>query len=93
MLKRATIKVYGLVQGVNFRYSLKEKAESLGLSGWVANKEDGSVKIVAEGEENKLKELIFFAQSGYPLALVKKVEIQWSKPKGERGFEVRYEES
>lgn len=66
------------------------KAEELGLSGWVKNEPDGSVTIVAEGEEEKLKELIKEIEKGPSFAQVKEIKIKWEKPKGEKGFEVRF---
>jgi acylphosphatase len=91
MNKRAIIKVFGLVQGVNFRYYTKRKAEDLGVVGWVKNEADGSVTVVAEGDEENLKELIEWVKKGPPLASVKKVRIEWKMPKGEKGFEVRFD--
>ena len=46
--------VSGRVQGVGFRYWVKEEAEALGLKGWVRNLRDGSVEVEAEGEEDAL---------------------------------------
>lgn len=91
MKKRVVIKVYGLVQGINFRYYTVEKAERLQLSGWVKNEPDDSITIVAEGEEGRLKELIDWAKKGPPLARVDNTEIDWQEPLGEEGFEARYE--
>ena len=45
----------GRVQGVGFRYFAKEAAEIEGLSGWVANRPDGSVEVMAEGEASALR--------------------------------------
>lgn len=89
-VKRAKIKVFGLVQGVNFRYYTKEQAEKLNLAGWVKNEPDGSVIIIAEGEEENIKKLIDWSKSGPPLASVSNIEVEWEKPLGEKGFEVRY---
>ena len=55
---RIVIKVYGLVQGVFFRYTTRKIARKLGLSGYVKNMHDGSVLIDAEGPDDKLKELL-----------------------------------
>ncbi|MFX1410399.1 MAG: acylphosphatase, partial [Promethearchaeota archaeon] len=48
-MKRIKIKVYGLVQGVFFRYTTRKVARNLGLAGYVKNMPDGSVLIEAEG--------------------------------------------
>ena len=51
MKKRLEAIVYGYVQGVYFRYYTKREAENLGLTGWVANRSDGAVQVVAEGDK------------------------------------------
>ncbi|MEM2035841.1 MAG: acylphosphatase [Candidatus Caldarchaeum sp.] len=51
-------RVYGRVQGVWFRSSMKELADELGLDGWVRNVEDGSVEDVIAGDEEKVKKLV-----------------------------------
>ena len=91
MKKRVGIRIYGFVQGVNFRYYTKEEAEKLNLSGWVKNEPDDSITIVAEGEGEDLKNLIEWSKKGPPLASIENVKIEWQEPRGEKGFKVRYE--
>jgi len=88
--KRVVIKIYGLVHGVNFRYYTVGEAQNLGLSGFVKNEPDGSVTIVAEGEEDKLKKMIEWAKKGPSWAKVEEIKIKWEEPIGEEGFEVRF---
>ncbi|MBF0570058.1 MAG: acylphosphatase [Candidatus Omnitrophica bacterium] len=57
-LSRNEIIFKGRVQGVGFRYTAREYARDLGLSGWVRNLGDGSVQLVVEGDENIILELI-----------------------------------
>ena len=71
------IKVTGKVQGVFYRASAKDKAQQLGLSGMVKNEQDGSVYIEAEGEEQKLKELIDWCHHGPDMAQVENVEYEY----------------
>lgn len=79
MQKQAVIQVFGQVQGVSFRYSTQQKAEELNLAGWVKNEPNGSVKIVAEGEEKDLNKLIEWCKGGEGgFAKVAKVEVDWS---------------
>ncbi|MHA1685727.1 MAG: acylphosphatase [Candidatus Heimdallarchaeaceae archaeon] len=78
--KRLEIKVYGIVQGVNFRWYTREYASKLGLTGYVRNLLDGSVEIVAEGPEEALYNLLKFAKRGPPSAQVYNVTYKWSKP-------------
>ncbi len=42
--------VYGVVQGVGFRYSTQRQAEALGVAGYARNLDDGSVQVVACGK-------------------------------------------
>jgi len=65
--------VTGKVQGVWFRASTKEKAESLALTGWARNVPDGRVEVLACGEREKISELIEWLKVGPALAEVKEV--------------------
>ena len=82
MEKRVQINVIGQVQGVFFRQGVKAEAERLGLTGWVRNEPDGSVRIVAEGEEENLQKLIAWVKVGTEFAKVEKVDVQWQEAKG-----------
>lgn len=83
--------VRGVVQGVNFRYYTVRRAQSLGLTGWVANRRDGSVETVAEGLRTALEEFLAFLHQGPPGALVSHVTVEWQRPTGEfSGFRVVY---
>ena len=62
--ERVRIRVDGRVQGVFFRASARDEAVKLGLSGWVRNNPDGSVEILAEGEGEKLDELMGWCRKG-----------------------------
>ncbi len=91
MQKRARIKISGEVQGVFFRVKTQEKAEELGLSGWVKNEADGTVKILTEGEPERLEELIKYCQSGHKFAKVERVDVKWEQASGEfKGFDIKY---
>jgi acylphosphatase len=56
--------VLGTVQGVGYRYYAEREANRLGLAGYVRNKPDGSVEVVAEGDENVLKGFISLLRTG-----------------------------
>jgi len=79
MLKRVQLIIHGRVQGVFFRQKTKQQAKRLGLAGWVRNESDGTVKIIAQGEESDLQELIVWCKmkKDNDPALVEKVEIFW----------------
>lgn len=84
MLKRVHIVVEGRVQGVFFRYYTQNIAKSLGLKGWVRNLRTGDkVEIVAEGEEEKLKQLLEWSRKGPPMARVTDLKYNWEEYKGE----------
>ncbi|MGH8012467.1 MAG: acylphosphatase [Candidatus Binataceae bacterium] len=80
----------GRVQGVFFRHAAGVQANALGLSGWVRNRSDGSVEIVAEGALQALRRLAQWAKSGPPAAEVAATREEWCEFKGEfNGFQVR----
>lgn len=66
----------GHVQGVSFRYYTQQKARELGLTGWVANHSNGTVRIVAEGDDGALEALLAFLEHGSPMARVERVAAQ-----------------
>ena len=77
------------MQGVLFRREITNVARGVGITGWVRNLPDGRVEAVAEGENEKLEELIRFCYVGPPRAKVSGVEVDWSDFKGEfRGFKI-----
>lgn len=75
-MTRIKITVYGRVQGVGFRYHTRKKAQELGLTGYVTNKPDHTVEIVADGSDEPLKALVEWAKSGPERANVKRIEIE-----------------
>jgi len=83
--------VHGRVQGVSFRYYAREKARSLGLVGYVRNRWDGTVKVVAEGPADALGQFLSWLHVGPSMASVSRVEVVWLSPKNEScTFEVRF---
>jgi acylphosphatase len=81
-LTRLEATVYGLVQGVYFRQYTWQQARQLNLVGWVANQPDGTVRVVAEGSEAALRQLLAFLHRGSPAARVERVESAWSAATG-----------
>ena len=80
---RVSLLISGRVQGVFFRLKTKEEAGKLGLTGWVKNNGDGSVEILAEGDKDKLDELIDWCKKGPQHAQVDKVAFDWQQFNGE----------
>jgi len=87
----AHVYVYGMVQGVFFRYNTKRMADLLGVSGWVKNLPDGRVEAYFEGEEDAVRRMVEWCHVGPPLARVERVEVEWGEYTGRyRGFTIRY---
>lgn len=83
--------VRGRVQGVNFRYYTLRGAERLDLTGWVANRWDGTVEAVAEGRRDALNKFRVFLQQGPPASWVQRVDVEWEAPTARFDrFKVRY---
>ncbi len=74
--KAVQVKVYGIVQGVGFRFSTVSQARRLGLTGYVRNVSDGSVEVVAEGKQEALDKLVKWLEKGPPGAIVRKVDVR-----------------
>jgi acylphosphatase len=88
--ERLHAKVHGRVQGVNFRAYTMMKAHELGVSGWVRNRADRSVEVVAEGTRPTLEKLLAWLYVGSPTSRVDTVESEWLEATGEfDGFDVR----
>ncbi|RPI25295.1 MAG: acylphosphatase [Chloroflexota bacterium] len=75
--------VEGHVQGVGFRYFVVEKATSLGLNGWVRNRWDDTVEVVAEGLRPDLVQLLRAINRGPSGAYVSDVKDDWQPATGE----------
>ena len=84
------IVVSGRVQGVFFRDSTREKAQELGLSGYVMNTPDGDVEAVFEGPQESVEEVVRWCGQGPPQASVENVDVDYEPPGDDpAGFEVR----
>lgn len=77
-MEELKLRVYGMVQGVFFRSECSGKAKELGLFGYVKNLSDGSIEVKAQGEEEKLLELLKWCEQGPCNARVEKIEKEWS---------------
>jgi acylphosphatase len=89
---RVHLVVSGRVQGVFFRAETKEKAKELGVFGWVKNLTEGQVEAVFEGEKAKVEQMLIWAKSGPPGAIVNDLDLSWEEYRGEfSNFEIRYD--
>jgi acylphosphatase len=90
-MQRIHAVVKGKVQGVYFRAHTKKLADELNIKGWVKNLENGGVEVVAEGEEDQIKQMVQFLHKGSPESRVDSVEIKNEKPVGVfKDFSIRY---
>ncbi len=81
--ERLHARVFGHVQGVNFRYFTRVAAGEIGVKGWVRNRGDGSVEVIAEGMRTQLERLLQFLQRGPASATVSQVDTDWLTATGE----------
>jgi len=82
--------VHGDVQGVGFRDFVQRLASRAGLSGWVRNRPDGTVEVLAEGDRQELGGLLEELSRGPGMAEVERVEADWEPEHGLRGFSVKF---
>ena len=86
---RRRVIVSGLVQGVAFRYSARDAARRIGVSGWVKNLPDGRVEALVEGEPVRVARMVEWLRQGPPSGRVDDVQIREEQPTGEfDGFEI-----
>ena len=81
--KRVQLIVRGRVTGVFFGAAAQREARRLGISGWVRNRPDGNVEILAEAEEDAIREMVSWAQRGPSAARVEDVDVRWRSYTGE----------
>lgn len=86
---RRRVTVHGFVQGVGFRYSVARAAHSRGVAGWVANRRDGTVEAVFEGDPDDVEAMVRFTGDGPRGAVVDRVDVVDEEPEGLRGFGTR----
>jgi acylphosphatase len=87
---RVELRIQGHVQGVFYRASAHRQARVLGLCGYAENLDDGSVGVVAEGEESAIEKFIAWCRIGPPSARVSRIDVTRAPPTGEfTDFEVR----
>ena len=80
--------ITGKVQGVFFRARAKEEADRLGIRGWVKNRDDGTVEIVAEGIPGTLEQFVDWCGRGPPEASVTGVERTAAEDQNFTGFSI-----
>jgi acylphosphatase len=87
-MKAIQARVRGQVQGVAFRWHTQERAQQLGVVGWVRNELDGSVLVHAEGEDDAVDALVEWCRHGPPSARVRDVATREAAVSGASSFQV-----
>lgn len=88
-MRRVRVVIRGLVQGVGYRYSMRQVAREAGVAGWVRNRRDGTVEAEVEGTDEQVAELLSWAAEGPPMGRVDGVSVTDVEPTGDAGFEAR----
>jgi len=76
MIVTKKVIISGRVQGVFYRMSAKQKAENIGITGWVKNRSDGRVEAIFQGYSKKVDEMIKWCYMGPSLSKVENVDIE-----------------
>jgi len=89
-MRRIRVFYTGVVQGVGFRYTAREIARRVGVSGWVRNLRDGRVEIIAEADEHRLSGFIEEVERSFT-NFIRQRELFWEEATGEfDGFNVAF---
>jgi acylphosphatase len=86
---RKRVVAHGRVQGVFFRDSMRERAQSIGVTGWVTNRPDGAVEAVFEGDPDAVSAMVDWCSHGTRGADVESVDESSEEPEGLSGFQIR----
>jgi acylphosphatase len=87
MVRRRVV-VHGRVQGVFFRDTVRREARSRGVAGWAANRPDGTVEVVFEGEPEAVEALVDFCRRGPGHAEVSGIDVTAEETEGLEGFRI-----
>lgn len=88
MKRRVVLRIWGRVQGVNYRRAAQREAVRLGVTGFARNMPDDSVWIEAEGTEEAIEKFIAWCEKGPPRSEVDRFEVQDGDLVGYKGFEI-----
>jgi acylphosphatase len=88
--KAVTLKVLGRVQGVAFRWEAQKAADRLGVTGWVRNEPDGTVRAFAQGDESAVDAFVEWCRQGPPSARVSNVAVMAAAPTSAHSFEITF---
>jgi len=80
MILARKLQIQGQVQGVGFRESMKREALRCGVTGWVRNREDGSVEAFVQGDAAAIEDILQWARLGPPASRVDALESEHATP-------------
>jgi len=80
---RLHVILQGFVQGVGFRFFVYRAGQDLQLQGWVRNRINGNVEILADGSRKKLDAFLKEVRKGPQMAQVVKIDVEWQKSKSD----------
>src|SRR5215471_14653538 len=86
---RYRVRIEGRVQGVWFRETCRREADARRVAGWVANRDDGSVEAVFEGDQFAVAKMVSWCRAGPDRAVVTGIEVSEEVAEGLVGFRVR----
>jgi acylphosphatase len=88
MTVRKRVRAHGRVQGVFFRDSVRRAAEAAGVAGWAANRPDGTVEAVFEGQDEAVERLVELCRAGPGHAEVSQLDVADEEPEGLADFDI-----
>jgi acylphosphatase len=89
MMKCVSIKVFGKVQGVGFRFYTQKTAREMGVNGFVKNERNGSVYIEAQADADIMEGFIHWVKKGPEWSRVDEINVQEIPNKEFEGFSIR----
>jgi acylphosphatase len=88
-MRTVRLRITGRVQGVGYRMWAERAATELGIRGWVRNRSDGSVELLATGDDDTIAALIEVCRQGPCAAIVTDVALEDAEHDGSAGFSAR----
>jgi acylphosphatase len=84
------LRIRGRVQGVGYRYALRDEAQRRGVAGWVRNRTDGTVEALLQGAPERVAQLVAWTRRGPPASRVDEVQVEPADDEPEHArFELR----
>jgi acylphosphatase len=88
VVRAVDVIVWGVVQGVGFRWSARRAAERIGVTGWVRNRPDRAVEAHVEGSEERVSAMVSWLREGPADGRVDAIEVSDGEVEGAIGFQI-----